>query len=515
MTDSLSRIAFIARSESRLFHLALARRLKEESGSTLHLYCSTANEVRYYAEKGGDSLFASITDAGILMKSCAATGVDPDAVIARARAFEARTGLTVNELAVANRHLGRGYSPGGFYHARSRQSENTSYVQMIHAYNEVLAFWEGEFRSRRITMVLNGGKEAAVMARALGLPFRGLAGSRFRNLHYWAWNEYQENPSIEQAFAANGPLPAADLDAPYFTHRTNRARAMKSFGLGETLRRLGIRALRYVYWRIRGYEAARNYFIGSVLRMNWRRWTEYRRHNRLATTRLTDLHERPFVYFPLHVEPEAALQVLSPEFFHQHAAIVALARDLPAGTILAVKEHFAAVGRRPDNFYQQICDLKNVVLLDMWELGFEVIRRAAVVTTICGSAGFEGAIMGKPVIALGQHNTYNFLPHVRVVQRLSDLKIYLAEALSEAHDADSARALGQRFLSAVVSVSFDMREYDYVNLENFSAESVKEAYNALRQSLSDPAIGETGATGKSSRPAPDSPVAGADIARLG
>ena len=90
------------------------------------------------------------------------------------------------------------------------------------------------------------------------------------------------------------------------------------------------------------------------------------------------------MFFPLHAEPESSLQVASPECLVQLSTITSLARDLPAGYYLAVKETYQTYGRRPSNFYDQIREFKNVVLLDMLELGLEVARRAEAVATITG-----------------------------------------------------------------------------------------------------------------------------------
>ena len=67
---------------------------------------------------------------------------------------------------------------------------------------------------------------------------------------------------------------------------------------------------------------------------------------------------------------------MSPEYFYQLSCIAALSRDLPAGAILVVKETLAATGRRPRDFYAQIKEFKNVVMLDIRELGLEVVRAA-------------------------------------------------------------------------------------------------------------------------------------------
>ena len=152
--------------------------------------------------------------------------------------------------------------------------------------------------------------------------------------------------------------------------------------------------------------------------------------------------------------------------------------------MLAVKETIHGVGRRPRDFYGQIADLKNVVFLDMMEYGVEVVKKAAATATITGTAGMEAAVVGKPVITFGRHNNYNFLPQVFQVTDETQLAGYMRHIFSGDFDREGARSTGARFLQAVVNRSFDMADYDYVNLQNFDAGTVAAAINALSRSLS-------------------------------
>ena len=135
------------------------------------------------------------------------------------------------------------------------------------------------------------------------------------------------------------------------------------------VRRMAGHAARRIYWHLRGYEKAKGYFGSDEMRMLYRRWRDGRRMTDRRLPSISDLGDAPFVFFPLATEPEASLQQFSPEFFFQHAAIAALSRDLPAGVRLVVKETIMGVGRRPDNFYDQIGELKNVVWMNMLEPG--------------------------------------------------------------------------------------------------------------------------------------------------
>ena len=485
MTPELSRIALNVRSPLLYFTIELARRLKAQYGSTIHAYCDSPQNAELLAHENKEGLFASITPERVLLDSALATELDEKAVLAKAKSYEARLGCTYNFLAVSNRHLGRGYALGGFYHPRSRISEHVTYVQMLHAYNSVLSFWEKEIKSKGITAVINTSREPACVARLLGVPFRTIVGSRHKNYHYWAWNEHYETPMFEAVDAMLPPDARETMDGPNANHLVNRAAFARSTGLATVLKRCVRTTANQIYWRVKRHPKARGYYWSDNIRTIVRCWRDAKRIGRIATARLSDLNNHRFVFFPLHVEPEAGLQIISPEYFYQLSTIAALSRDLPAGVLLAVKEAFGNIGRRPANFYEQIADMKNVVLLDTMELGFDVVGQAAAVATISGSAGMEAAVMGKPVIAFGRHNIYNFLPQVRVVTEESKLKGYLDDALNGERDRDAARARGQRFLRAVVECSFDMGEYDYINLRRFSPKAVDDACASLLASLTD------------------------------
>jgi hypothetical protein len=479
---ALGRIGLYARSETRLFHVALARRLKERFGSKIFLYSGSPQESDYFGAHG-KGVFEEIVEAKILHKTAMEVPhVEADEV-KRARDYEARLGQTINSLSVSNRHLGRGYALGGFHHPRSRISEETGYVNLLHAYNECLDYWDREIPERKLTLIINGPREAAVMAREHGVLYRVFSGSRYANLHNWAWNEYLENPEFEHSYMSSGGLGEATLDHPYHSHLINRSRYVRDASLSRLCFRGAREIAQYAWWHWRGYEKGRGYLLRENLKMISRIRSAARSLSRIATTRLDDMNGTPFVYYPLHQEPEMALQGLSPEYFYQLSLIAAVARDLPAGIRLAVKETFGAIGRRPRDFYGQIADFKNVVLLEPMQLGLECARRAEAVVTICGTAGFEAAVLGRPVIAWGVHNNYNCLPHVRVVHAEDELPGLIRWALDPAFDQVAAKANGARYLSAVISRSFDMRRYDFIDVARFEEAAIDDAANSLAISL--------------------------------
>ena len=348
MSKSFTSIAYCARSESRFFHLALARLIKAKFHSEVHLYCGSPQEVEFYESQNSDGVFTSVTDSEFIRNKPIPEDMADAAIFERARSYEEKYHRTYNFLTVNNRHLGRGYMLGGFYHPRSRQSE-IPYNQMVYMYNQAFEFWENEFEMKNITLCLNGSPIPSRVSAEFGVPFRIMTRSRLENLHYWAWNEFYESPEIRKAFDSLSSIPEIDLDQPYHGHRVARSRYMKSFSARMAVHNIAMTTARHVYWNMRGYAKAKGYYYTEQVKHAFRKWSDYRKVSKIATTKLTDLEGKPFVFFPLHIEPEMALQGLSPEYFFQQAAIASISRDLPVGITLAVKEAYGAIGRRPDN----------------------------------------------------------------------------------------------------------------------------------------------------------------------
>jgi hypothetical protein len=114
-----------------------------------------------------------------------------------------------------------------------------------------------------------------------------------------------------------------------------------------------------------------------------------------------ELPEEPFVYFALSVTPEASTCIVAPEYADQLLAVAALARGLPAGWKLVVKDHAPMCGRRSDAYYARIRGYQNVVLVDPLMTSTDLARRSAVTAVIAGTTGWEALFMGRPVVTLG------------------------------------------------------------------------------------------------------------------
>ena len=276
MTDCFSRIAIQPASVFRHIHLALLETIRTRHDCVIHLYCNTEQDAKFYAPYLNSGLVDSITQTTALYQAIGRRGLDEETEIARARAREAQIGTTVNRLAVTDRHLGRGYALGGFNHPRSRYSERTSYLQMVHGYNELIDFWLHEIEEKHPTLMINCGLVAELLAKAGGIPVRGMVGSRYQNYYYWGRNEFYETPAVEAAYHALADAPESGDIEPYLSHMSLRKQFLRNTTLRGLARRMGHLAARNLYWRLRRYDKAKVYFLTDELAYLWREWRDMR-----------------------------------------------------------------------------------------------------------------------------------------------------------------------------------------------------------------------------------------------
>ncbi len=108
-------------------------------------------------------------------------------------------------------------------------------------------------------------------------------------------------------------------------------------------------------------------------------------------------YSKKYVFFPLHLQPEASTCVCAEKYEKQLFYIDSWAKSLPADTVLYVKEHYALLGNRELSFYKECNKYPNVFLINPWENSRKMIEYSVAVTTLTGTAGYEAMLMRKPV----------------------------------------------------------------------------------------------------------------------
>jgi hypothetical protein len=163
------------------------------------------------------------------------------------------------------------------------------------------------------------------------------------------------------------------------------------------------------YYRIDVFAKAK----ANILR-SWRRW---RSKGLMGSTSASDIPQRS-VFYGMQYQPEQSTLVGGNFFANQVATIENIAKCLPLGFTLIVKEHPRGRGARPAWQYRHLSHFPNVQFCDADSK--EILKRCEASVTIAGTIGLEAIALDKPSIVLG--NVYfDFLDIVYRAQSWPDL----------------------------------------------------------------------------------------------
>lgn len=197
-------------------------------------------------------------------------------------------------------------------------------------------------------------------------------------------------------------------------------------------------------------------------------------------------HSKKYVFFPLHLQPEATTSPMGDVFNHQELAIEILSHALPPDWLIYVKDYDeqTAQGRTID-FYRNLLKLPNVRLIERTAPAFDLVRDCQAVATITGTAGWEGVMRDKPVLLFG-HCLYQFAPGVFRIKSLGDAEAAL-RSIRAGHRVD-VREL-RLFLRALQEESFNaFTESHFVGAVEVKAEeNSTQIYRAILRYLQRPA----------------------------
>ncbi|MBL7068250.1 MAG: hypothetical protein ISS34_00105 [Candidatus Omnitrophica bacterium] len=455
-------------------HIPFLKELKARENVKIHFICSSPQSVEYWRgldREGVIDTYVTINHFFNEYDRCQEAAQD---IYDKARYYEDRYNVYAVDALQTDRHLGRGFSAAGTGHPRSHLSDKASYIKSVNIFNKIFKFWEDYLDKTKPDLVIGLqvgiiGKIFMAVARHRSIPVRIFNGAKYRSRHYWVVDEYYSSPEVKKNFAdiknidefvdeedLNGPIEESYIKGVY-------QRFLKKSSKVTLLKEIILQIRSYLYKRYKKVVSMGGYRLSENIKYLYRAHKGSKVMKNLKTASLDELSDKPYIFYPLHTEPEMAVGTFSPEFNEQLAAIEFMAKNLPAGALLAVKEHLLAIGRRPGDFYKTIQDIPNVVMVSPLENALRIAKSSRGVAVITSTLGVEAAISGIPVISFGAHNVFNFLPHVHVVSSWRELRPLLhrlcaGDGRAEAKNRRTQEGL--RFLAAIKasSVDFDQKE---------------------------------------------------------
>lgn len=185
-----------------------------------------------------------------------------------------------------------------------------------------------------------------------------------------------------------------------------------------------------IYWTLKKRSDSKR------LRKNYARYSEK-----------VDLTQ-PYIYLPLHQQPECSTSPMAGVFVDQILMVEMLASCLPEDAYVYVKEHPMQDGqqRLPD-LYRRLASMPRVRLVPTDQDTFGLMRNSLCVATATGTVAWEAFMSGKPALVFGYHY-FQSAPGIHAVRSLEDCKQAMSRVLEG--NAGSSPEERERFFRALV-----------------------------------------------------------------
>jgi len=168
---------------------------------------------------------------------------------------------------------------------------------------------------------------------------------------------------------------------------------------------------------------------------------------------------KPFIYLPLHQEPERSLLIAAPRFSDQIETIRQVAKNLPSGFELYVKEHPTqgpARNWRDISFYKQIINIANVKLFHPSTDSTLLMKNSELVISVGGTSCFEAGFFGKPSITFADLG-YSLIPSVKKLNSYDELR----DAIKQCIKTNVEPNYIKKYVDLIEENSFDFDILDF------------------------------------------------------
>lgn len=132
---------------------------------------------------------------------------------------------------------------------------------------------------------------------------------------------------------------------------------------------------------------------------------------------------KPFIYCPLHMEPEATILMYSPWLRNQIELCRLISQALPVGVSLLIKENPKMKYLRSNSFYKKLKKLHNILLVSPKIESKLLIDKSIGVISLAGNASLEAAILGKHSMCFAKPPFGNVIEHYNFAENFKLSKL--------------------------------------------------------------------------------------------
>lgn len=136
-----------------------------------------------------------------------------------------------------------------------------------------------------------------------------------------------------------------------------------------------------------------------------------------------------FLFYPLQLSEDCQILMRATHYWNQVSTITFVAKNMPIGYKLYVKEHPNLIGGMPINQLHRINKIPHVKLISPLCSSHDLIKQSSGIIAVNSAVGWEGVLYQKPVINMGK-SFYETSGMTYKVRDLYQLRTTIKKALS-------------------------------------------------------------------------------------
>lgn len=341
--------------------------------------------------------------------------------------------------------------------ATDRFLHRFSYPKRMEVLGKEISFWEYIFNETKPEALFNEtvaveiAEVMAIEARKRSIPFYSALLGYIPNTFYWKPDPFTGSlndlstitPTEEDYKVADAYIESVinKHNKPFYISKARVGNLKFSKVIKSTVGDIN----RYCQVKLHGSHS-KNFKYEDYTEFYFQTFKEFINSIKCKYDSIDYVADKDYLFYPMHLEPEATLNYFVKENYSQPTVIDLIAKSLKVGQYLVVKEHPQHPGKLLTRPYQELRKKhSNLVYLKSSVPSSLVNEKASALVTLTSTAAWEAIIIGKPVFVLGTI-FFDQCSEVVKIPTLSDLKKYLREEYRQPNP-DKVRLFAAQFAS--------------------------------------------------------------------
>lgn len=313
-----------------------------------------------------------------------------------------------------------------------------------------------------------------LLSKYYSIKYYSLAYAKLGERFLWGDNCYPDNKFLIKSIKSNR-IPKnknfLNINKIIKKNSSTYAHSLYKYSYFQNLKNLIVYVFLEFYRKIRKTNKKNSYYFLSHSSRIIKRPFIFNKVKKIGLD-FEILRDKNYIYMPLHLEPEMALQNFSPEFNNQLEMIYWISKSLPSNYFIAVKEHPEMYGLRTIKYINNLIKIPNVLLVKPEISSLKLINKCKAVATITGTAAFEAVYLKKPVLSFGKHQVINSLSSVFYCSNFIQTEKNIKKILNGI-DNKILKINSNKLLSSIYQNSFELIDLDKID----------DAFDGVKRSL--------------------------------